>query len=437
MDELPLGCSRLGSLSPVPNCCETMQIGTSLIAWFFFLPLFVGGLAPRSSSSLDRRQFLHKGANAIATSLIVPGVASVVAPSSAKAIDIADVSLFNKKNKKLIQPAPNSLQGKVIVITGASTGLGLESAKRLAVAGATLVLTARSVEKCERMLSQVKSYLAERGVMDTPPIYTVVLNLDNMDSVKSFPERLRVIMGKTDESSPPKIDCLMNNAGVAAIPEKEMTVDGFEKTFQTNHLGPFVLTAGLYPYFNRSGTRIINVSSTAHMFSFLPYTNQRGLDIEGNLNGQTFYDGWAAYSQSKLENIYFTQELQRRADAAGQSWLTAVALHPGVIGTDIWRNTALGSSTDQTMESRTRNPFQGMLSQTFYRNALSIEEGANTQVWLASAPTDALPNDTIKGQFIDPHQHIQRLSDFARDAARAQKLWECSENDSGVRFVVQ
>merc|ERR1719162_2596431 len=123
--------------------------------------------------------------------------------------------------------SPNSLDGKVFVITGASTGIGLESGKALAKGGATLVLTARSDKKGQAAVDTVQKYLREEGVQNDK-VYFAQLDLDNLDNVKSFPERYRQRMGDT------KIDVLMNNAGVMAIPDRQLTNDGFERTFQSN-----------------------------------------------------------------------------------------------------------------------------------------------------------------------------------------------------------
>merc|ERR1711966_539576 len=115
----------------------------------------------------------------------------------------------------------------------------------------------------------------------------------------------------------------MNNAG-AVNKDLELTKDGVERTFQSNHLGPFLLTSLLFPYLNRDGARVINVSSIAHesMKPTIHQTGKLGLDMN-NLNSEISYtmDGWEAYGQTKLEDILFTQELQRKADAAGQNWL--------------------------------------------------------------------------------------------------------------------
>ena len=175
------------------------------------------------------------------------------------------------------------------------------------------------------------------------------------------------------------------------------------------------MTALLFPYLNRDGARIINVSSMAHMFV-------KGMDLS-NLNSEKHYNGrgWEAYGQSKLENILFTQELQRKADAAGMDWLTVTCLHPGVVGTDIWRNTPLVSKTSSALTST-----------LFYNRMLTTEEGANTQVFLVTAESSKTP--ISKGQYYNEYGQITQLANYARDPIKAKELWKASERLSGVEF---
>jgi NAD(P)-dependent dehydrogenase (short-subunit alcohol dehydrogenase family) len=373
-----------------------------------------------SPGTTDRKGFLQKSAAAAsaligtATSTCIGGVEPVLAA------------------REIYRPAPNSLNGQIHVITGASTGLGLESAKRLAAAGATVVLTTRTTAKGERAVNQVQDYLAQQqqeksvGISNSQHIYFLTLDLDDLSSVKSFPERYQRILG------PRPIDVLMNNAGVAAIPNREVTKDGFERTFQSNHLGPFVLTALLFPNLNHMGARIINVSSIAHTF-VVNDSGGEGLDLN-NLNGELYYggSGWPAYGNSKLENILFSQELQRRVDKAGLKWLTVTALHPGVVGTDIWRSTYMG------MNEKKKEPIfslQAVSSSVFYTSLLTAEEGANTQVWLAAMDNNKAV--IAKGQYYDENRKIPKLLKYAQDRETAQELWGISEKLTGVEFKVE
>ena len=223
-------------------------------------------------------------------------------------------------------PQSQSLQGKVIVITGGNTGLGLESGKRLAATGATIVLTSRNPTKGEKAVQSVKDYVLEQTGKQNNNIYTVPLDLCDLESVKRFPELLKGSNALKDSSY---IDVLMNNAGVMAVPSLQITKDGFEKTFQSNHLGHFALTGALLPLLNPQGSRVVNVSSMAYLIA------SKGLDMT-NLNGEVEYKPWDAYGRSKLENVLFTKELQARARNAGKK-ITAVALHPGAVRTDLPR----------------------------------------------------------------------------------------------------
>lgn len=403
----------------VPALAGVLLLVVSANAWSQTTP------TSRSRTQLinevtDRRSALKK---AVAASSVI-GIA--LKGSEAEATTAA----IPYNEKKVYTPPVGSLEGKVIIITGANSGLGLESAKRLAAGGGTILLTARTEAKGEKAINEVQQYLADRSVENTK-IYATVLDLADLDSVKSFPKRYISLLG-----SKKKIDVLMNNAGVAAIPEKEMTKDGFERTFQINHLGPFVLTALLYPSLNREGSRVINVSSVAHQGATLARSTTSGLDTD-NLNGELEYSGlgWPAYCSSKLENILFTQELQRRADAAGLDWLTVSALHPGGVGTDIWRNTYFG--VDQRGNRRTTtggSSIQTLASGLFFSSLLSVEEGANTQVMLAASGEQQ--GTPAKGQYFDEHMKLKNLSNFASDKDKARYLWDKSQELAGIEFKV-
>ncbi|GAX09990.1 hypothetical protein FisN_11Lh017 [Fistulifera solaris] len=216
----------------------------------------------------------------------------------------------------LYTPAPQSLIGQTIVITGGTTGLGLESAKRLAIGGANIILTARTTTKGEKAVSEVQQYLRDNGI-DNPMVSYKVLNLDDLSAVKKVPESWNDVK---------KIDVLMNNAGVMAIPDRQLTVDGYERQIQTNHLGHFVLTALLQPKL-ASDARIVNVSSQAYQFASKMRSDESLWEPQPN-----DYSPWVQYGQTKLANILFTEELQRRSEVAGKQW-TVVSLHPGAVAT--------------------------------------------------------------------------------------------------------
>jgi len=289
----------------------------------------------------------------------------------------------------------------------------------LSAAGAQVVLTARTEAKAERAVRAVQDYYSRQQILDDesgPKVTSVLLDLDDLESVKSFPTRLESKVGGKDRM---KIDVLLNNAGVMAIPDLQFTKDGYERTFQSNHLGHFALTAKLFPYLNQDA-RVINVSSAAYNIAL------GGLDLD-NLNGEKGYGPWTSYGQSKLENILFTQELQRRADAANIA-ITATSLHPGAVNTDLARYT-VGTEKWEARKETGPNGFWEQALDSFIRKTLKTpEEGAATQVFLASTTSDE-----VKGGYYSDLKP-QKLPGFARDPVKAQLLWEESERLSGVKF---
>ena len=346
--------------------------------------------------------------------LIGAAGAAVVGTATAAGAAVLVNNQLNNNSGGIFEPELNSLSGQVVLITGASTGLGLESAKRLAAGGATIVLTSRNASKGEKAVESVKNYLTGKGITESK-IYNLILDLDDLEDVKKFPESYKAL-GLGD------ISVLINNAGVMAIPDRQLTKDGYERTFQSNHLGHFVLTAELYPFLSREGAKVINVSSEA--FNFAP----QGLDVE-NLNGEKSYGAWSSYGLSKLANILFTQELQRKADAAGEEWLSTVTLHPGAVSTDLGRY-IVGEEKWNELKSNGPSGFE-----KFALNAASIftktvPEGASTQIFLATGANGSL----TKGAFYEDMKEKKNLPKFARDEDKARALWEISEELGGIKF---
>ncbi len=212
------------------------------------------------------------------------------------------------------------------MVTGANTGLGLQAARVLAERGAHVVLACRNLAKA--------GHAAGRIAAESPGAGTSVVRLDlaSQSGVRSAAEEIRDRF--------PRVDLLINNAGVMDIPFQR-TEDGFELTLATNHLGPFALT-GLLLDRLAAGARIVTVSSMAHL---------RGVIDVGDLQSERRYDPERAYSQSKLANLLFTYELDRRLRAAGAS-VAALACHPGVVYTDLFANEIAGRAVpDQSIHA--------------------------------------------------------------------------------------
>ena len=208
------------------------------------------------------------------------------------------------------------LDGKTVIITGANTGIGLETAVDLAKRNARVVLACRSVERGEKAAVEVKKRSGNDNVVFRQ------LDLASLDSVRKF-------SGKILEEEP-RIDILINNAGVMAIPERTLTQDGFEMQFAVNHLGHFLLTNLLLDRIKEApSARIVNVSSRSHGGGILDFEN---------LNSELSYSPRAAYGTSKLANILFTHSLSKRLKGTN---VTANCLHPGLISTELGRHISI------------------------------------------------------------------------------------------------
>ena len=347
--------------------------------------------SPVDAFSVDRRAFLGTTA--------ATGAATFLAPPSWAA-------------DKLYTPPP--MTDKTVLITGGNTGLGLESAKRLAAAGANVIVTTRTDSKGQQAVADIQAYLKEQGVTNDKVTFKT-LDLCNLAQVQAFAKDF------VDNNQNPKIDVLLNNAGVMAIPDRQLTVDGFERTFQTNHLGHFVLTAKLLPAL-KNDARIINVSSQAYLFA------NKGLETD-NLNGEREYGPWSSYGQSKLANILFTSELQRRADAAGKSF-TVAALHPGAVATDLGRY-LVGEEKWNRMKTNGMTFQEKLLFVPLSKFTKTVPEGANTQIFVAADPSAA---DRKAAYYVDCAP--QPVLPYASDPKAAETLWALSEQMSGIQFTL-
>lgn len=285
--------------------------------------------------------------------------------------------------------------GRVAIVTGANTGLGFETARMLAERGARVVLAVRDVEKGKQAAARIAG---DVGVQ--------ALDLASLDSIRSAAADLRALH--------PRIDLLINNAGVM-YPPKRTTADGFELQFGTNHLGHFALTGLLLDrLLDVPGSRVVTVSSVGHRI--------RAAIHFDDLHWERSYSRVGAYGQSKLANLMFTYELQRRLARHGTT--VAVAAHPGVSNTELLRNSPAAFRLPITW-------LAPLITQ-------SATTGALPTLRAATSP------DVHGGQYYGPcgfqevrgHPTLVRSSRDSHDGAVQQRLWTVSEELTGVTFPV-
>ena len=289
--------------------------------------------------------------------------------------------------------------GRVAVVTGANSGLGLVVARELARRGALVVLACRNMEKGRAALAEVAA--AASG----PEPELEELDLASLDSVRDFTERFRA---KHDG-----LDLLINNAGVMASPRR-LTEDGFELHLGTNHLGHFVLTRLLLPLMEgREDARVVTVSSNAHK-------TVRGIAFD-NLNGDRRYFRWNAYGQSKLANLLFALELDRRLRERG-STVKSVAAHPG------YATTNLQSAAAPAFDRMVMKVTDAVLGQSGEMGALPVLYAA-TQPGLDGGTyvgPDGLGEQRGYPKIVNPNR-------VARDEDTARRLWDVSEQLTAER----
>lgn len=292
--------------------------------------------------------------------------------------------------------------GVTVLVTGASSGLGLRSAEALAAHGARVLLACRNPEKAARALDAVAAVAKDAS----PEI--VALDLASLASVRACAEAL------LERGEP--LHVLMNNAGIMAVP-KARTVDGFESQLGTNHLGHFALTGLLLPALLAApAPRVVTVSSNAHKFGRM---NLDDLGFE-----RTRYSRWRAYGQTKLANLLFSGELQRRAVAAG-TVLTALAAHPGYAATNLTSGPAIGAAI--------LKPFLA-IGDRFVGQPDHM--GALPQLYAATMP-DVMPDDYWgPDSFREQRGYPTRVgrTRHAQDTEAARILWERSEALTGVTY---
>jgi NAD(P)-dependent dehydrogenase (short-subunit alcohol dehydrogenase family) len=297
-------------------------------------------------------------------------------------------------NKKWDSKDIPDQKGRVAIVTGSSSGIGYETARVLAEKNATVIIAVRNQQKGNAALEKIKAIHphADLRVME--------LDLASLESVRNFAKKF------TDLHS--RLDLLINNAGVM-MPPYSKTADGFELQFGTNHLGHFALTGLLFDLIqNTPGSRIVNVSSSAHQYGELNFAD---LNWENRP-----YKKMKAYGDSKIANIYFTYELQRKLERNGSDTLVTAA-HPGWTATELQRHVGI----------------LGFLNHIFSQN---ITMGALPTLYAA------VGEDVKGGDYYGPsgwremkgYPKKVQSNKLSHDKEIAAKLWDISEKSTGVKY---
>jgi NAD(P)-dependent dehydrogenase (short-subunit alcohol dehydrogenase family) len=302
------------------------------------------------------------------------------------------VKIMSKNDQWTANDIPDQ-SGRVVIVTGANSGIGYETARALAQKGATVIMACRSIDKANEAVTLCRAEEPQGGVE------VMQLDLGDLDSVQGFAE------GFKDQYD--RLDLLINNAGIMQ-PPFGLTEQKFETQFGVNHLGHFALTGLLLDVVMRTpGSRIVTVSSTMHKYGKIDFDN---------LNAESGYSATSAYGQSKLANLLFTYELQRKLEDAGSDTI-ATAAHPGWTETNLQRHSG---------GVRFLNRF---LAQT-------PEMGALPTLRAATDP------DARGGSYYGPSNRFEsagypkQVKSNARshDSDVAQRLWTVSEEMTGVRY---
>ncbi|MFC6824399.1 oxidoreductase [Halopelagius fulvigenes] len=299
------------------------------------------------------------------------------------------------------------LSGERVVVTGANSGLGFEATTAFARKGAHVVMACRSRERGREAMVDV------REAVPGASLTLGKLDLADLDSVRAFAETFDEEFGS--------LDILCNNAGVMAIPRRE-TEQGYEMQFGVNHLGHFALTGLLLDALRASPgeSRVVTQSSGLH--------ENGEMDFD-DIDGEDEYDEWDAYAQSKLANLLFAYELQRRLDSAGVEDVTSIGCHPGYAATNLQRRgPEMAGSRLRLAAMRVANAVV----------AQSAETGALPMLYAATA------EDVAGGDYVGPtglknmrgYPGKQESSDRSRDEDDARRLWELSEERTGVSFDI-
>jgi NAD(P)-dependent dehydrogenase (short-subunit alcohol dehydrogenase family) len=280
----------------------------------------------------------------------------------------------------------DEMNGKIVMVTGATDGIGKESARALAGKGATVIVVSRNPQKCDATVAEIKDQTGNA-------------NVEAMPADLSWQHDVRELSSRFLDRYP-RLDVLLNNAG-AIFASRQLSKDGIEMTWALNHLNYFLLTHLLLDALKAApAARVVNVSSGAHHMGRINFDD---------LEGEKRYSGWTAYGNSKLANVMFTYELARRLDGTR---VTTNVLHPGSVGTSFGRNN--GGVWNAALK-------------LIGRFNLSPADGAKTSIYLASSPDVG----GVTGNYFDNCKAVSS-SNASYDAAVQKRLWDVSAAMCGV-----
>jgi NAD(P)-dependent dehydrogenase (short-subunit alcohol dehydrogenase family) len=283
------------------------------------------------------------------------------------------------------------MKDKIVLITGANSGIGKETTRALAKKGATIIMACRNLEKAEPVCEMIQTE------SKNPNIEVMKLDLASLKSVRNFTQEFKARYQQ--------LNVLINNAGVFCM-KREETEEGFELTMGVNHLGHFLLTHELLPILEKTPeARIINLSSNAHFSA--------GLDLDDLHFKRRKYSGFKAYGASRLATVFFTQEFAERLK---EKDITVNSLHPGHVDTNMW-----------DLWGAQRRWYQSLLSGMMKLFLISAEEGAQTSIYLASSGEVK----GITGKYF-AKKKIKAASEKCSDIKLQKELWQLSEQLTGI-----